>query len=178
MASSLGEKDRDTGYQKASTTCKVLFFIEDGRGEFPSGPVLRAPCIHCRGHGFDPGRGSKMGGCGFFLLKKMGGEQTHQTAGLLALGGGNRVLETEVAIFVRHFYTSRNETLGKQGRKGAFPGKRASAVKAWGLEVEGCAGNPGRPGLAGEVGVGRRAGHQGDASRGGWEPGRPRQPRQ
>ena len=23
-------------------------------GEFPGGPVVRTPCFHCRGHGFDP----------------------------------------------------------------------------------------------------------------------------
>ena len=27
-------------------------------GELPSGPVVRAPCFHCMGHGFDPWSGN------------------------------------------------------------------------------------------------------------------------
>ena len=26
--------------------------------DFPGGPVIRAPCFHCRGHGFDPWSGN------------------------------------------------------------------------------------------------------------------------
>ena len=26
--------------------------------EFPGGPVVRTPCFHCRGHGFDPWLGN------------------------------------------------------------------------------------------------------------------------
>ena len=39
----------------------VLNFVKDGLGiyrkkssDFPGGPVVKTPCFHCRGHGFDP----------------------------------------------------------------------------------------------------------------------------
>ena len=33
--------------------------LKDCAWEFPGGPVVRTPCFHCRGHGFDPWSGNQ-----------------------------------------------------------------------------------------------------------------------
>lgn len=69
-------------------------------------------------------------------------EKPQQTAGLLAPGGGNKVLGTQIAVFLRHFYTALSKTLGKQEGKKAFPGRRNSPVKGCSQEVKSCDGGP------------------------------------
>lgn len=161
MASSLGEKGRRTDYRRKLAASVKFYSLKTMGGGIPWRPVVRTPGFHWRGRGLHPR--SDLASRGMEEGKK-----PQQTAGLLAPGGGNKVLGTQIAVFLRHFYTALSKTLGKQEGKKAFPGRRNSPVKGWGLEVKSCAGDPGRPGLAG--------GQQGSALQRGRAPERPSSP--
>lgn len=56
---------------------------------------------------------------------------------------GIRYREHKSLYFSGWLYTALSKTLGKQEGKKAFPGRRNSPVKGWGLEVKSCAGTLG-----------------------------------
>ena len=39
-------------------------------GDYPGGPVVKIPCFHCRGCGFDPNQGSKIPHAAWCVQKK------------------------------------------------------------------------------------------------------------
>ena len=43
----------------AKVVLKWNFITLNAYGEFPGGPVVKTPCFHCRGHGFDHWLGGK-----------------------------------------------------------------------------------------------------------------------
>ena len=53
---SLGGHQGGEGHQNTFS----VVVLRSSRREFPGSPVVRTPSFHCRGHGFDPGRGTKI----------------------------------------------------------------------------------------------------------------------
>ena len=106
MASSLGEKGRGTDYRGKLAASVKFYSLKTTGGGIPWRPVVRTPRVHWRGRGFHPR--SDLASCGMERGKKPKRCEGNNDSKLL--GCYLRVVGTQIAVFLRHFYTALSKT--------------------------------------------------------------------